>query len=86
MRKRVPVKMSDGRCVVYSLVRLTAQEMSALTAPAMGMGRNHVDPRGLHAAHKNEFPFGLLQVPKLFCYEIESHRGDPGSLGSPEFP
>jgi len=27
-----------------------------------------------------------LQVPKLFCYEVESHGGDPGSLGSPEFP
>lgn len=27
-----------------------------------------------------------LQVPKLFCYKIKSHRGDSGSLGSPEFP
>lgn len=34
----------------------------------------------------NKFPFGSLQVLKLFCYKIKSHRGDPGSLGSPEFP
>lgn len=42
----------------------------------------------IHAAekNKNKSPFVLLQVPKLFCYEIESHRCDPGSLGSPEFP
>lgn len=35
---------------------------------------------------QNEFPFGSLQVLKLFCYKIKSHWGDPGSLGSPEFP
>lgn len=38
------------------------------------------------SSKKYKFPFGSLQVFKLFCHEVKSHRGDPGSLGSPEFP
>lgn len=70
-------------------VRLTAQGMSTLTALTTAMGWNHMNSGSFHAVKKkktNEFPFGSLQVLKLFCYKIKSHWGDPGSLGSPEFP